>query len=194
MTFSVTRRHSNQLNYEHHICGNGVNRTLSALRQQIVIGGVYDTPILPTNFQSAICDSLLCYYSLSRLSNCGAFPILWSRMESNHHPLIFSQVRTDHLRYCSNFVRREGLEPPWCKSTTSSLYTFDLQSNDATFSNHLSGWHDSNVRPPLQHAMVPKTIEVDQLLHTQIISQTTVLPTGIEPVTRRLKAACSKTN
>ena len=58
-------------------CGSGRNRTYSALRQQIVIGGVYDTPILPTNFQSAICDSLLCYYSLSHLSNCGALPIYY---------------------------------------------------------------------------------------------------------------------
>lgn len=43
-----------------------------------------------------------------------------------------------------------------------------------TRTNNLSGWHDSNVRPPLQHALVPKTSEVDQLLHTQIISQTTL--------------------
>lgn len=34
--------------------GSGRNRTYSALRQQIEIGGVYDTPILPTYFQSAI--------------------------------------------------------------------------------------------------------------------------------------------
>ena len=32
-----------------------------------------------------------------------------------------------------------------------------------------SGWHDSNVRSPLQHAPVPKTGEVYQLLHIQII-------------------------
>ena len=33
-----------------------------------------------------------------------------------------------------------------------------------------SGWHDSNVRSPLQHAPVPKTGEVYQLLHIQIIN------------------------
>ena len=58
-------------------CGSGRDRTYSALRQQIVIGGVYDTPTLPTYFQSAIYDSLLCYYSLSRLSNCGADPFFF---------------------------------------------------------------------------------------------------------------------
>ena len=44
-----------------------------------MIGGVYDTPKLPTNFKSSIFDSLLCYYSLSRLSNCGAVPIFTQR-------------------------------------------------------------------------------------------------------------------
>ena len=33
----------------------------------------------------------------------------------------------------------------------------------------LSGWYVSNVRSPLQHAPVPKTGEVYQLLHIQII-------------------------
>ena len=49
-----------------------------------MIGGAYDTPILPTYFQSAIFDSLLCYYSLSRLSNCGADPNAPTTLFYNH--------------------------------------------------------------------------------------------------------------
>ena len=78
--------------------GSGRDRTYSALRQQIVIGEVYDTPILPIYFQSAIYDSLLCYYSLSRLSNCGADPIAPNTLFYNHNRE-------------SNLVTSLGLEP-----------------------------------------------------------------------------------
>ena len=50
----------------------------------------------------------------------------------------------------------------------------DLQSLRLPITGYLpiilSGWYDSNVRSPLQHAPVPKTGEVYQLLHIQIIT------------------------
>ena len=85
--------------------GSGRIRTYSAIRQQIVIGGAYDVPILPTYFQSAIFDSLLCYYSLSRLSNCGADPYVPTTLFYNHPRESDNQYRTAELVWHLYLVR-----------------------------------------------------------------------------------------
>ena len=63
-------------------------------------------------------------------------------------------------------VGEEGLAPPEALTTA---FTELPATNYGIHSHYMSGWYDSNVRSPLQHAPVPKTGEVYQLLHIQII-------------------------
>ena len=65
-----------------------------------------------------------------------------------------------------HFVGREGLEPP---VSNEIWFTVRAATNYRLPPHYLSGWYDSNVRSPLQHSPVPKTGEVYQLLHIQII-------------------------